>query len=187
MSNQSDSGTPAQNTNTQSQTAQANERQRQAQQTHTAQRSQQTTAPPAPAGREPVNLAPKPRENQRLAFKMGQATITQGRAGEKNLSYRWIDVPCGEYDSARFEVKSSSGGAIDVEVQQELYKKTYSGTGVVSTQPVPSAPMGTKGKMTARDAATGEMLEVPFFWYDRGRASFSLWQLIKRLIWKGDS
>ena len=118
---------------------------------------------------------------------MGQATITQGRAGEHNFSYRWIDVPCGEYDSARFEVKSSSGGAIEVEVQQDLYKKTYSGTGVVSTQTVPRAPTGTKGKMTARDAATGEMLEVPFVWYDKGRASFSLWQMTKRLIWKGDN
>lgn len=182
MSNQSD--LPAQNASTQGQTTQANERQRQAQQTRQAQRSQQTTTPPPPVGREPVNLAQKPQENQRTAFKMGQATITQGRAGEHNFSYRWIDVPCGEYDSARFEVKSSSNGAIEVEVQQDLYKKVYSGTSVVGTQPVPRAPTGTKGKMTARDAATGEMLEVPFFWYDKSGASFSLWQMIKRLIWK---
>src|SRR5690348_7141772 len=117
MSNQWDSGSPAQNTNTQGQTAPANERQRQAQQTRDAARSQQRTVPPPPVGREPVNLLQQSQEKQRAAFKMGQATITQGRAGEHNFSYRWIDVPCGEYDSARFEVKSSSGGAIEVEVR----------------------------------------------------------------------
>ena len=182
MANQSDSQTQGQ-----AQTSQPAERQRQAQQTRDAQRPQQRTAPPPLVGREPVKLVEQTQEKQRAAFKMGEATITQGRAGEQNLSYRWIDVPCGEYDSARFEVKSSSGGAIEVELQQDLYKKVYTGTGVVGTQPVPRAPTGTKGKMTARDNATGEMLEVPFFWYDKGRSRFSLWQMIKGLIWKGDS
>ena len=178
----------SQNTNSQDQTRQQyNQRQQQREQNREAGQSQTQATNAPPVGREAVVLGQPTQAEKRTAFKMGQATITAGKAGEQNLRYKWIDVPFPTYDSARFDVTSAAPNALEVELLQELYKKKYTGTGAVATAPVPHAPNGTKGKMTARDTVTGEAIEVPWAWRDKGGVNFSLWQMIKRLIWKGES
>jgi hypothetical protein len=167
---------------------QTNQQQPPANRNRQAQQSRQQPEFADPPGREAVEIAQRAQENARSAFKAGQATITPGKAGELSLAYKWIDLSFPGYDSARFDVTSAAPNAIEVRMEQDLYKKMYTGTGAVATAPVPRAPTGTQGKMIARDTATGETIEVPWFWYDKnGGSSFSLWQMIKRLIWKGDS
>jgi len=167
--------------------SQTSQRERQAQQTRQAQQSQQQPGVASPPGREAVQVTQQAQENKRATFKAGQATITAGKAGELSLAYRWIDLSFPGYDSARFDVTSTAQTPIEVEIVQDLYNKKYAGTGAVATGPVPQAPTGTKGKMIARDTATGETIEVPWTWYDKGGANsrLSLWQMIKQLIWKG--
>jgi hypothetical protein len=196
MANQGNSQTNAQGASTNAQTqanTQTNQRaqeapqNRQAQQPRQAQQSQLPPALAAPRGREAIDLVQRTQENARPAFKAGQATITAGKAGELSLAFKWIDVPFPDYDSARFDVSSTAPNAIEVSIEQDIYKKKYTGSGAVSTSPIPRAPTGTRGRMIARDTATGETVEVPWVWYDKRGAvrSLSLWQQIKRLIWKG--
>jgi hypothetical protein len=122
---------------------------------------------------------------QQLRFKTGQTQVTLGRSGEHNLAVEWIDVDLVTYMSARFNVKTSPENGLDIQIEQDAYKKAYRGNGSVSTAVLPGAPVGTIGKLTARDTTTGEMLEVPWTWYNMGsRGGPGLWALIKRLIWK---
>jgi hypothetical protein len=161
---------------------------------------QQTAAPPPPRQAEAeAQVATRPaapdisavsvpevaaRAGQQLAFKAGKTTITLGRAGEHNLAIQWIDVDLVAYMSARFDIRTAPENALEVQVEQNLYKKNYSGNGSISTTVLPAAPTGTTGKLTARDTTTGEMLEVPWIWYNMGGRGPGLWAMIKRLIWK---
>ena len=185
MANQWDFQTPSQNTSSQGRAnSQTNQNQRTADQTR-----QQSQPPPGlatPPGREAENIVQQTQENKRSTFKAGQATITAGKAGELCLGYKWIDVPFPDYDSARFDVTSTASNPIEVDIEQDVYKKKHAATGAIATGPIPRAPIGTKGRMIARDTVTGETIEVPWTWYDKGRRNVSLWQTIKRLIWKGD-
>lgn len=123
--------------------------------------------------------------SQQLAFKAGQTQVTLGRSGEHNLAVEWIDVNLVTYMSARFDVKTSPENALEIQIEQDAYKKTYRGNGSVSTTVLPGAPVGTIGKLTARDTTTGEMLEVPWTWYNMGGGRGpGLLAILKRLIWK---
>lgn len=125
-------------------------------------------------------------EGKASGAKMGLIKATAGGAGEHNLSLEWINVG----RSARFNVKTVSADTIEVLTEQLAYKKTYSETGVVHTQVLPFAPIGTKGKLVARDTVTGETLEQPWTWVllgggGGGQGFFSwLWDAFKRSIWK---
>ena len=70
-------------------------------------------------------------------------------------------------------------------MEQLSYRQTFGGNGDVTTELVPLAPIGTKGKVTARDTVTGETLAVPYKWIPMYSIS-GLWQTIKKLIWKGE-
>jgi hypothetical protein len=150
------------------------------------QRQAQSTQPQSKAAAEQATeVAQQAEAGKQSAFKAGQATITLGRAGEHNLAIQWIDVDLVAYMSARFDIRTAPGNALEVQVEQNLYKKNYNGSGSISTTVLPGAPTGTTGKLTARDTATGEMLEVPWIWYNMGgRGGPGLWETIKRLIWK---
>jgi hypothetical protein len=85
-------------------------------------------------------------------------------------------------------VTTLAGHGLEVTVEQLAYKKTYTGTGALTTQPVPVVPIGTKFTIVSRDTTTGEVLEQKGIWYDMsgsGGGGMSLWALIKRLLWKG--
>ena len=133
-----------------------------------------------------TNLGEEVVADKASGAKMGLIKATAGVAGEHNLSLEWINVG----RAARFNVKTVSANTLEVLTEQLAYKKTYSETGVVHTQVIPFAPIGTKGKLIARDTVTGETLEQPWTWVLLGggggrQGVFSwLWDALKRSLWK---
>jgi hypothetical protein len=153
--------------------------------------SRTRTSDPPPASqtlRVPDAISDLSKESKsKSGFKVGEAKRTAGKAAEHNLSIEWIDVWVGNNRSLRFNVRTNSGNALEVHVEQAAYSKNYSGNGSLSTQVMPVAPIGTKGKLTARDATTEEVLEQPWTWIPlRGLGGLSLWNAIKKLFWKSD-
>jgi hypothetical protein len=133
----------------------------------------------------PLNISSQSKADQKSAFKAEAAIVTLGRAKEKNIQVKWIDVPLGNSISCRFEIRTAGGNALEATIEQRAYRQTYSGSGAINTQPVPVAPVGTKGKLIVRDTTTGESFEQPWTWYAMGGGSrLSLWEAIKRLFWK---
>jgi hypothetical protein len=125
---------------------------------------------------------------QKSGFKAEAATVTLGRAKEKNIQVKWIDVLLGNSKSCRFEIRTADGNALEAMIEQRVYRQPYSGAGAINTQAVPVAPIGTKGKLIVRDTTTGERFEQPWTWYAMGGgSSFSLWEAIKRLFWNPKS
>jgi hypothetical protein len=87
--------------------------------------------------------------------------------------------------SAHFIVKTAPGNTLEVTMQQLGYKKNFTGTGAVQTQLIPLAPIGTKGKVMARDTTTGETYEQPWTWIlTGGFGGLGLWAMIKKLFVK---
>jgi hypothetical protein len=121
----------------------------------------------------------------KAGFKAEEAKLTAGRSGERNVAVEWIDVWIGNNRPMRFIVKTAPGNALEIVIQQASYRKTYSGTGSISTQVVPVVPIGTKGNITILDMTTGETLEQSWKWISLGGSGgFSLWAAIKRLLGK---
>ena len=152
-----------------------------------------------PAGRpnaNPQNLSDAMGDKARKAkgkgeetpsIKIAETVATAGKAGEKNITIQWIDIWIGNFKPCYFEVATLPGHGLEFTIEQLAYKKTYTGTGSLTTQPLPNAPVGTKNTLIARDTTTGEVLEQHGVWYDMsGRGGgMSLWALIKKLLWKG--
>jgi len=96
----------------------------------------------------------------------------------------WVELdghlPCG------FDVTTRPEHGLEVTIEQLAYRKVYTGTGALKTGLTPIVPIGTKGRIIARDTTTGETVEQPWTWRPRGGSGGGLWQLIKRLLWKGD-
>lgn len=158
---------------------------------NTYQQSRPSTQPANPASEGAVQESSAPvvtgktQAGQKPGLNLEESKATAGRAGERNLGIEWIDVWVGNNRSARFNLKTSANNGLEVLVEQAAYKKTYQGTGTVHTQVLPVAPIGTKGRLTARDTTTGETLEQPWTWVSLGGWGGSgLWEIIKRLIWK---
>jgi hypothetical protein len=164
------------------QEAQPQQRPREAPQTQ--QQAKSSQAQFQPATKQAPDIAQQVDAVGKSSFKAGKATITPGRAGEHNLALKWIDVDLATCMSARFDVVTAPQNVLEIQVEQGLYKKNYSGSGSISTTVLPAAPTGTTGKLTARDTTTGEVLEVPWVWYNMGNRGPGLWATIKRLIWK---
>ena len=85
------------------------------------------------------------------------------------------------------QLTTRPGHGIEFTIEQLAYKKTYTGTGSLTTQPLPNAPIGTRNTLVARDTTTGEVLEQHGIWYDMsgGGGGLSLWAMLKKLLWKG--
>jgi hypothetical protein len=121
------------------------------------------------------------------AVKVQETVVTAGKAGEKNITVTWHDIWIGNAKPCYFDVATLPGHGLEVTVEQLAYRKTYTGTGSLTTQPVPVVPIGTKFTLVSRDTTTGEVLEQKGIWYDMsgGGGGLSLWALIKKLLWKG--
>jgi hypothetical protein len=159
------------------------------------------TAPPQTAHRTTEKAAPRVEARatgQPIALKqtttatasqkapgleMEKAITTAGRGGELNITIEKFWVEVDGHLPAGFNVTTREGHGLDVLLEQLVYKRTYTGTSALKTGLTPIAPIGTKGRILVTDTTTGETLEQPWTW--RSRGSFSLWQMIKRLIWKG--
>lgn len=116
---------------------------------------------------------------------MGEALVTLGRAGERNITIEkfWVPVeghlPCG------FNVGTLAHNGLEVVMEQQSYRKTYAGTGALKTGLCPIAPIGTAGRIIVMDTTTGEIVEQPWTWHLlRSGGAWSLWQAIKRLLFK---
>src|SRR5262249_26448780 len=119
-----------------------------------------------------------------------EAVVTVGRAGEKNITFEmfWVNVgghlPCG------FNVRTLPGNHLEVTLEQLAYKRLHTGQGALTTQIVPVAPIGTKGRMIVVDTTTGEKVEKPWTWVPIGGGGvgggglFSfIVSMLKRAIW----
>jgi hypothetical protein len=128
-------------------------------------------------------VAPRGRKQPGLEL---DAVIITTAVSEPSVSIEkfWVEVdghlPCG------FDVTTRSAHGLEVVIEQLAYRKVYTGTGTLKTALVPIVPIGTKGRIIARDTTTGETVEQPWTWTLRHGGSGGLWQLIKRLFWKGD-
>jgi hypothetical protein len=140
-------------------------------------------APPPPASMPTTAPAGKSSKGQ-SAFTLEQDQRVAGQAGEQNLNFEWIEVWVGRARSGRFNVTTAADHGLEVTIEQAVYSRSYQGTGRVETSVVPIAPIGTKGKVTARDTTTGEVLLRPYKWIniDGGGGGGGLWELIKRLF-----
>ncbi len=58
--------------------------------------------------------------------------------------------------------------------------KTYAGDSRIHTDVLPVVPIGTRGKLLARDTTTGETLEQPWLWGPIG--SPSLWDRLVEIV-----
>jgi len=121
------------------------------------------------------------------AVKVEETVVTAGKAGEKNIAVTWRDIWIGNSKPCYFEVATLPGHGLEVTIEQLSYKKTYTGTGGLTTQPTPVVPIGTTFTIVSRDTTTGEVVEQKGIWIDMsGRgAGMSLWALIKKMLWKG--
>ena len=128
----------------------------------------------------------KGKADEAPAVKVAETVATAGADGAKHLAVKWIDVWIGNFKPCYFEVSTLPGHGLEVTIEQLAYKKTYTGSGSLTTQPVPIVPIGTKFTLLSRDTTTGEVLEQKGIWYDMsGGGGMSLWALIKKLLWKG--
>jgi hypothetical protein len=148
-------------------------------------REQARPAPPPPAFEK---APPQQKEATRGRKQPGlelDAVIVTTAVPEPSVTLEkfWVEVdghlPCG------FDVTTRPGHGLEVVVEQLAYRKTYTGTGALKTGIVPIVPIGTKGRIIARDTTTGETVEQPWTWRLLSGGG-GLWQLIKRLFWKGD-
>jgi hypothetical protein len=115
------------------------------------------------------------------AMDLERLKTTPDRAGERNIVVEKIPVPVGNNIPCRFNVKTLSGNELEVTLEQTVYRKSFRGQGTVSTTVIPVAPIGTKGKLTARDLTTGEVVEQPWTWHLLSRVT-GLWAMILRLF-----
>jgi len=150
------------------------------------ERPRERVAPPPPAFDAPK---PPPREASRSRTKAPgialDAVIVTSAVPEPSVALEkfWVDVdgnlPCG------FDVTTRAGHGLEVVIEQQAYRRVYTGTGSLKTAVCPVAPIGTKGRIIARDTTTGETVEQPWTWHLIGRGG-GLWAFIKRLLWKSE-
>jgi hypothetical protein len=117
----------------------------------------------------------KTRAGEAPALELAEEVATAGRAGERNLRIEWIDVWIGNNKPCCFNVVTLPENQLEVELEQAAYKKKYSGGGALKTDVTPVVPIGTRGKLIARDLTTGEVLEQTWVWRNLGGASFFGW------------
>jgi hypothetical protein len=164
------------------------------QQQQTEQRSQSSSPPPQSQNLPEMQTLPvadagvRVRAGKAPGLKLEEAKATAGTAGERNLNIEkfngWVgnNLPCG------FRVRTLPENGLELVLEQLVYKKTYNGKGFIETSLVPVAPIGTKGKLIARDTTTGETLEQPWTWHllNGGGGGLGLWGIIKKLFVKSD-
>ena len=120
------------------------------------------------------------------AVKVEQSVVTAGADGAKNITVTWHDIWIGKAKPCYFDVATLPGHGLEVTVAQLAYKKTYTGTGSLTTQPVPVVPIGTKFTIVSRDTTTGETVDQWGTSIDMsgGGGGLSLWAMLKKLLWK---
>jgi len=147
-------------------------------------KSSQQAKQPQPAARTPERPVQGPAEPANAnALLQGATASTTAQAGvikfedSKNtdLSFdvEWVPLQSASLPSGRFDITAQSGNTLDVLLEQGAYRKAFKGQGTVSTTIVPSAPIGTRGKLIVHDLTTGEMFEQSWTWAAAGSSLFA--------------
>ena len=152
------------------------------------QRPQERQAPPQgrPAVDGPQAQPAAAKKGRKKPGLQMEAAIITVAAGEPSVAIEkfWVDVegnlPAG------FNVTTRETHGLEVVLEQRSYRKVYTGTGSLRTDLTPVAPIGTKGRIIARDLTTGETVEQPWTWQSIRGGSGGLWGLIRKLLWKGN-
>jgi len=110
-------------------------------------------------------------------------TRVEGTNGASNLATQWVDVWLPDGKPMYIIVTTLPDHDLSVSIEQKSWRKNYAAKGRVQTDVVPIAPIGTTGKLVAKDTTTGEELTVNFHWGPMGGGS-SLFGLIVKLIKK---
>jgi hypothetical protein len=145
---------------------------------------QQTEAPvelEAPPASSTIVQEPTGNAKRKPAMDLAPQKVTAGRAGQRNIVVEKIPVPVGYNIPCRFDVTTLAGNELEVQLEQTVYRKSFTGQGKVMTTVIPVAPIGTKGKLIARDLTTGEVVEQPWTWHLLSEIS-GLWAMIRRLL-----
>ncbi|MEP6971698.1 MAG: hypothetical protein ABJA49_14725 [Betaproteobacteria bacterium] len=120
---------------------------------------------------------------------LGRATATAGSTGAIHITFEKFWQPVDNHLPCGFDVATLPGHGLVVTLEQLAYCKKYDGTGTVKTGLTPVAPIGTTGRMIARDLVTGETLEVPWTWHMIGGGGGTFWaglvRAVKRALWNG--
>jgi hypothetical protein len=117
--------------------------------------------------------------------KMGELKVTPGAAGARSVALEKFWQPVGNALPCGFKVTTTPGHGLEVIMEQQAYKKAFTGIGSLTTTVTPVAPIGTPGKITARDTTTGEVVEQPWTWHIMSQSSASgLWAFLMRLLGK---
>ena len=90
--------------------------------------------------------------------------VVEGTGGARNLAYEWVDVWLPGGKPMYIIVKTLPENDLQVAIEQRSWKKSYAAKGRVQTDVTPIAPIGTTGKLVAKDTTTGEELTVNFHW-----------------------
>jgi hypothetical protein len=120
------------------------------------------------------------------ALAMEALIATAGANGERNIAIEWIPVPMPNAVPVRFNVRTASGNPLEVVLEQLAYRRSHEGTGAVQTSITPVAPIGTPGRVIARDIATGEIVIQPWKWRQLGGGGGGggFFEWLKQLFWK---
>jgi hypothetical protein len=148
------------------------------------ERPREATRPPEPSPFDAPKAEKKPpaHSKKKPALQMDAAIVTVATAEPSVVIEKfWVEVDGNQ--PAGFDVSTRAGHGLEVTLEQRAYRKVYTGTGSLKTGLTPIAPIGTKGRIIAKDTTTGETVEQPWTW--RLIRGGGLWQLIKRLLWKG--
>ena len=152
------------------------------------ERPLERTTPPQgpPAFDAPKTQSAAPKKGRKKPGLQMDAAIVSVAAAEPSVAIEkfWIEVDGNQ--PAGFDVTTRETHGLEVVLEQRSYRKVYTGTGSVRTDLTPIAPIGTKGRIIARDLTSGETLEQPWTWQLIRGDSGGFWQVIKKLLWKGD-
>ena len=132
----------------------------------------------------------KPRQDEQAdtqrqsTIEVQEETRVDGKGGERNLATQWVDVFLPDGKPMYIIVTTLPDHDLEVSIEQRSWKKSYAAKGRVQTDVVPIAPIGTTGKLVAKDATTGEELTVDFHWHAMGGTSLFglIVKLLKRLF-----
>jgi Mg-chelatase subunit ChlD len=81
-----------------------------------------------------------------------------------SLEVDWEQVMLGTNRSCAPIVSSPDGAAVSVTLSQAMYRRTSNGDRIARLGPVPPAPRGTEGSLTARNQASGESVTYVWRW-----------------------
>jgi hypothetical protein len=93
-----------------------------------------------------------------------EAVVVEGAGGAKNLTTQWVDVWLPGGKPMYIIVNTLPSNDLAVSIEQRSWKKSYAAKGRIQTDVTPIAPIGTQGKLVAKDTTTGEELTINFSW-----------------------